>query len=102
MQQYDELAEGGAEYAIFKIKSLSNHRKCLDLPRDPLSSINDCPLEEEKDENRPGLWTQIGDIRIPSYMLSLEVPKPEMPEAFNTKVDDTRKRQMPALWCPWF
>jgi len=43
-------------------------------------------------------------------MLELTVQKPDMPEEFNKKVfklidlalDDSRKRQMPAVWCPWF
>jgi hypothetical protein len=43
-------------------------------------------------------------------MLALQVTPPDMPEEFNKKVfhlieialDDARKRQMPALWCPWF
>lgn len=95
---------------MFKIKSLTTHRKCIDLPRGPPGSEPERPLEEETDENRPGLWAGVGETRVPAYMLALEVPKPDMPEPFNKKVfrlmdlalDDSRKRQMPALWCPWF
>jgi hypothetical protein len=52
----------------------------------------------------------IGNTRVPKYMLQLKVAKPDMPEEFNKKVfqlikvalDDNRKCQMLATWCPWF
>ena len=91
---------------MFKITSLSNHRRVIDLPR----SARDLLLESELDENNPALWQTIGWTRVPLHMLELQVQKPDMPEEFNKKVfklidlalDDSRKRQMPAVWCPWF
>jgi hypothetical protein len=107
-QPYDLAAEQSAAYTMFKVKSLSQHDKVLDLPRGP--NEPERPLEEEEDEHRPGLWAAVGQTRVPAHMLALQVQKPDMPEAFNKKVfklidlalDDSRKRQMPALWCPWF
>jgi hypothetical protein len=91
---------------MYKVKSLSTHRKVIDLPRND----RDHWLEEELDERNEAQWTKVGQTRVPAYMLALQVTPPDMPEEFNKKVfhlieialDDARKRQMPALWCPWF
>lgn len=81
---------------MYRIKSLSNHRKVIDLPR----TERELRLEEDLDENNEEQWEKIGTTRVPKYMLELQVPKPDMPEEFNKKVfdlidlalDDTRKR----------
>lgn len=107
-EAYAAAAEPSAEFTLYKIRSLSNHRRVVDLPRSPDDPSR--PLEEEPDEHRPGLWTLVGGCKVPAHMLRLQGPKPDMPEPFNKKVftlidlalDDARKAQMPALWCPWF
>ena len=110
-QPYDRLATVNADYAMFKIRSLSNHKEVIALPRTSQELERERVLEEDvPDSSRPGLWTRVGRLQVPAHMLELQVQKPDMPEAFNKKVftlielalDDSRKRQMPALWCPWF
>ena len=104
--ELERIAVLNADYTMFKITSLSNHRKVIDLPRTPEELL----LESDLDENNPQQWERVGQTRIPKYMLELKVQKPDMPEEFNKKVfqlidlalDDSRKRQMPAVWCPWF
>ena len=91
---------------MYKIKSLSNHRKVIDLPR----TSEDQLLEQDLDAENEAQWTAVGSTRVPRYMLALQVTKPDMPEEFNKKVfklidlalDDARKRRTAATWCPWF
>lgn len=106
----DPKAQLNADYTMFKIKSLSNHRRVIDLPRTARDLERERLLDDETGEDRPGRWAAVGETRVPPHMLELQVQKPDMPEAFNKKVfylidlalDDSRRRQMPAPWCPWF
>lgn len=94
--QPEQIAFLNADYTMFKIKSLSNHRRVIDLPR----SARDLLLEGELDEANPAQWQTVGQTRVPLHMLELQVQKPDMPEEFNQKVfklidlalDDSRKR----------
>lgn len=94
--QPEQIASLNADYTMFKIKSLSNHRRVIDLPR----SARDLLLEGELDEANPAQWQTVGQTRVPLHMLELQVQKPDMPEEFNKKVfklidlalDDSRKR----------
>jgi len=101
-----EIATTSAEYTMYKIKSLSEHRKVIEVPR----TEEDLRLEQDLDEADESQWQQVGTTRVPKYMLALQVTKPDMPEEFNKKVfklielaqDDKRKRRAGAQWCPWF
>jgi phosphatidylinositol kinase/protein kinase (PI-3 family) len=109
-EQVDEVAQLSADYTMYKMKSLCSHRRIIDLPRSSRELERERLLEEEPAEDHPGLWRQVGATRVPAHMLELQMPKPDMPEPFNKKVfrlieralDDSRKRQMPPRWCPWF
>jgi hypothetical protein len=106
LSSLEDMAVMNADYAMHKIKSLSNHRDVIELHRDQ----REARAEEELDDANESQWTMIGNTRIPQQMLELQVAKPDMPEEFNKKVfdlidialKDARKRQMPAMWCPWF
>lgn len=52
----DAMAGLNADYTMFKIKSLSNHAKVMELPRSP----NDRLAEEELDESQPHQWKWVG------------------------------------------
>jgi hypothetical protein len=54
--QLDAMAGLNADYTMFKIKSLSNHAKVMELPRSP----NDKLAEEDLDENLPHQWKFVG------------------------------------------
>jgi len=106
LSSLEDFAVLNADYAMHKIKSLSNHRDVIELHRDQ----REARAEEELDDANESQWTTIGSTRIPQQMLELQVARPDMPEEFNKKVfdlidialKDARKRQMPAMWCPWF
>jgi len=106
LSSLEDFAVLNADYAMHKIKSLSNHRDVIELHRDQ----REARAEEELDDANESQWTTIGSTRIPQQMLELQVARPYMPEEFNKKVfdlidialKDARKRQMPAMWCPWF
>lgn len=105
--QGEQIAHYSAEYILFKIKSLSNHERIIPIPRDNEHMV---PGEDDYDINDPTHSIQVGHLRVPKYMMELQVAKPDMPEEFNMKVfnlmdmalDDSRRRQMLIRWCPWF
>jgi len=111
---FAQQASCNADFTMFKIRSLSNHKQVIYIDRSNRELERERLMDEDngdgKKHEHQGLWTTVGNTRIPSHMLDLQVPKPDMPEAFNKKVfylidlamDDSRKRQMPVLWCPWF
>lgn len=120
-------ADLSAELVMHRIKSLSSHKKIMELPSrqrgEPASSWanaqnrhapeagrgrgpESCPSEDYAS------WrcVQLGRTRVPAHMLELHVREPDLPEAFNKQVykliefslEEQRKRQMSAQWCPWF
>lgn len=68
-QPLEQIAVLNADYTMFKIKSLSNHRKVIDLPR----TARDLVLEGDLDENEPAQWQTVGQTRVPLHMLELQV-----------------------------
>ena len=54
--QLDQMAGLNADFTMFKIKSLSNHAKVMELPRSP----NDRLAEEDLDENQQHQWKWVG------------------------------------------
>lgn len=79
-----DMAVLNADYAMHKIRSLSNHREVIELQRDQ----REARAEEELDDANDSQWTTIGNTRIPQQMLELQVAKPDMPAEFNKKVFD--------------
>ena len=79
----EQTAILNADYTIFKIKSLSNHREVLEQPHDGREEYK---LEDELEEGDTDQWTTVGSTKIPKYMLELQVVKPDMPIEFNKKV----------------
>ena len=94
---FEFQASKNSEYIMFKIKSLSNHRRVLDLNLKNEAQRDDSEMKPQDKSS----WTKIGDSEIPPYMLDLSIQKPDMPEEFNKKVfrlmdmamDDKRKAQ---------
>lgn len=68
-QPLEQIAVLNADYTMFKIKSLSNHNRVIDLPR----TARDLVLEDDLDENEPAQWQTVGQTRVPLHMLELQV-----------------------------
>lgn len=109
----EEVVQQNTDFCLFKIKSLSQHRKIIEQ----IPPSKDMKAPSFKEKAWPGIREDpqtgnfvLGETQIPREMLNLEMEKPNVPEEFNKKVfaliemaqDDARRSQKPINWCSWF
>ena len=100
---------------MYKIKSLSEHKKIIEQPPKSEESKAGPPtemapgVEFDPRTQSYSLGTE-KKTKVPKEFLDLEMDRPDIPEEYNKKVftliematDDTRRCQKSLIWCPWF
>ena len=112
--QCEAEAKKHADFCMYKIQSLSEHKKIISQPPKSEESKAGAPSVQapgvEYDASKGCYLFGNKKFKVPKEHLDLEMDRPAIPEEFNKKVftliematDDTRRCQKSIVWCPWF